>query len=116
MGDRGGRGTLGPGEPRLPVLTGRAWAFADDLAAADILPARFAALAAAETACRLFADLDGTLAARIARGDVLVAGVNLGRGAGGPAAAGALAAAGIVAGVVGSEVEDAQLELVAVGG
>jgi len=90
MGDRGGRGTLGPSEPRLPVLT-------DDLAAADILPARFAALAAAETACRLFADLDGTLAARIARGDVLVAGVNLGRGAGGPAAAGALAAAGMIA-------------------
>ena len=97
MGDRGGRGALGPSEPRLPVLTGRAWAFADDLAAADILPARFAALAAAETARRLFADLDGTLAARITRGDVLVAGVNLGRGAGGPAAAGALAAAGMIA-------------------
>src|SRR5438552_247374 len=97
MGDRGGRGALGPSEPRLPVLTGRAWAFADDLAAADILPARFAALAAAETARRLFADLDGTLAARIARGDVLVAGVNLRRGAGGPAAAGALAAAGVIA-------------------
>src|SRR5439155_550302 len=56
-----------------------------------------AALAAAGTARRLFADLDGTLAARIARGDVLVAGVNLGRGAGGPAAAGALAAAGMIA-------------------
>jgi len=97
MGDRGERGALGSAEPRLPVLTGRAWAFADDLAAADILPNRFAALAPAETVRRLFADIDGTLAARIAPGDVLVAGVNLGRGVGGVAAASALAAAGMIA-------------------
>jgi len=35
---------MGQREPRLPVLTGRAWTFTDDLAAADILPSRFAAL------------------------------------------------------------------------
>ena len=97
MGDRGERGALGAAEPRLPVLTGRAWTFADDLAAADILPIRFATLAPMETARRLFADLDGTLAARIAPGDVIVAGVNVGRGAGGAAAAAAIAAAGLIA-------------------
>jgi len=70
-------------EVRLPVLTGRAWAFADDLAAADILPARFALLPAAEGARRLFADLDATLAAQLRAGDVLVAGQQLGAGPGG---------------------------------
>ncbi|HZP40425.1 MAG TPA: 3-isopropylmalate dehydratase small subunit [Candidatus Binatia bacterium] len=81
----------------LPVLTGRAWAFADGLTAADILPARFAALPAAAAARRLFADLDATLAAAFRRGDVLVAGQHLGAGAEGPAAARALAAAGVIA-------------------
>jgi 3-isopropylmalate/(R)-2-methylmalate dehydratase small subunit len=83
--------------PRLPVLTGRALAFADDLAAADILPVRFAALTPAQAAGRLFADLDATLAAALARGDVLVAGQNLGHGVGGEAAARALVAAGVIA-------------------
>ncbi|HUE29628.1 MAG TPA: hypothetical protein VMR79_02070 [Verrucomicrobiae bacterium] len=89
-------------EVRLPVLTGRAWAFADDLAAADILPARFARLAAAEGARRLFADLDATLAAQLRAGDVLVAGQHLGAGPGGEEAARALAAAGVIAVVAGS--------------
>ena len=102
MGGRGERGALGTPEPRLPVLTGRVWAFADDLAAEDVLPARFAALAPADAARRLFADLDATLAARFAPSDVLVGGQNLGRGAGGPAAARALAAAGVIAVVAGS--------------
>src|SRR5213594_4731878 len=70
-------------EVRLPVLTGRAWAFADDLAAADILPARFALLPAPEGARRLFADLDAALAAQLRAGDVLVAGQQLGAGPGG---------------------------------
>lgn len=89
-------------EPRLPVLTGRAWTFADNLAAADILPVRFAALAAAAAAERLFADLDAGLAAAVRRGDVLVAGQNLGGGPGGVAAARALGAAGVIAVVAGS--------------
>jgi 3-isopropylmalate/(R)-2-methylmalate dehydratase small subunit len=84
-------------ELRLPVLTGRAWTFADDLAACDVLPARCATLAAADAARSLFADLDPTLAARLAAGDVLVGGQNLGRGPGGTAAARALAAAGVIA-------------------
>lgn len=83
--------------PRLPVLTGRAWAFADDLAASDILPARFAALLPKEAARRLFADLDAGLAGRMQVGDVLVAGQHLGQGTGGEAAARALAAAGMSA-------------------
>ena len=102
MGGRGERGALGTPEPRLPVLTGRVWAFTDDLAAEDILPGRFATLAPAEAACRLFGDLDAGLAARFAPGDVLVGGQNLGWGAGGPAAARALAAAGVTAVVAGS--------------
>jgi len=89
-------------EVRLPVLTGRAWAFADDLAAADILPARFALLPAPEGAGRLFADLDATLAAQLRAGDVLVAGQQLGAGPGGGEAARALAAAGVIAVVAGS--------------
>jgi 3-isopropylmalate/(R)-2-methylmalate dehydratase small subunit len=91
---------------RLPVLTGRAWTFADDLQAADILPARFAALAVVEARTRLFADLDASLAARLARGDVLVAGQNLGAGAGAAPAATALAAAGVIAVVATSLAPD----------
>jgi 3-isopropylmalate/(R)-2-methylmalate dehydratase small subunit len=86
---------------RLPVLTGRAWTFADDLQAADILPLRFAELVAGEARKWLFADLDASLAAQLVRGDVLLAGQNMGLGAGAAPAATALAAAGIVA-VVGT--------------
>ena len=86
---------------RLPVLTGRAWAFADGLRAEDILPLRFAMLAPGEARRHLFADLDATLAARLVPNDVLVAGQELGAGAG-AAAARALAAAGVIAVVAGS--------------
>lgn len=91
-----------PPPRRLPVLTGRAWTFADGLAAADILPERFAALPPAEAARHLFADLDAGLAASFAPGDVLVAGQSLGTGVGGASAARALGAAGIIAVVAGS--------------
>lgn len=87
---------------RLPVLTGRAWAFADNLAAAEILPERFGDLPAGEAAQGLFADLDDTLATEFADGDVLVAGQRLGHGAGGAAAARALGAAGVIAVVAAS--------------
>jgi 3-isopropylmalate/(R)-2-methylmalate dehydratase small subunit len=87
---------------RLPVLTGRAWAFADDLAAAEILPERFGALPPAQAAAHLFADLDPTLAAQLADGDVLVAGQWLGRGSAAAAAAHALQAAGVIAVVAAS--------------
>jgi len=89
-------------ELRLPVLTGHAWAFADNLTARDILPARFAGEAPAAAARRLFGDLDPGLAARLRAGDVLVAGHNLGAGPGGREAARALAAARLAAVVAGS--------------
>lgn len=84
-------------ELRLPVLTGRAWCFADALRAADILPERYAGLPAEEAVAHLFADLDPELAFDLRPGDVLVAGQNLGVGPGGESAARALAAAGFVA-------------------
>jgi 3-isopropylmalate/(R)-2-methylmalate dehydratase small subunit len=104
-----------PAEPRLPVLTGRAWAFADNLVAADILPVRFGALPPADAAVHLFADLDTGLAGRLQRGDVLVAGQNTGAGPGGAPAARALAAAGIVAVVAGSLAADFAEALLAAG-
>jgi 3-isopropylmalate dehydratase small subunit len=100
MGVPGDRGAVG--EPRLPVLTGRAWAFADNLAASDILPVRAVGMAPGDAARLLFADLDPTLAERIEPGDVLVAGYALGRGDAGAAVAQALAAAGVIAVVAGS--------------
>ena len=87
---------------RLPVLSGRAWTFADSLRADDILPARFHSLPAAEAARRLFADLDAGLAAEMRAGDVLVGGRDVGGGPGRGPAARALAAAGVIAVVVGS--------------
>jgi 3-isopropylmalate/(R)-2-methylmalate dehydratase small subunit len=91
-----------PAELRLPVLTGRTWAFTDNLAASDILPERFAALPPADAAGHLFADLDAGLAAEVRAGDVLVAGQNLGGGAYAPAAAHALKAAGVIAVIASS--------------
>ncbi len=93
---------LGANRPRIPVVTARAWSFSDGLRAADILPFTAADLAPAEAVRHLFAALDPTLAARVAPGDVLVAGQHLGGGPGGPAAARALRAAGFAAAVAAS--------------
>jgi 3-isopropylmalate/(R)-2-methylmalate dehydratase small subunit len=106
MGLRGADAPLGGGPPRLPVVTGRAWTFADGLHASDILPADAADLQPEAAATRLFAALDPALAARLEPGDVLVAGQQLGGGTGGTAAARALRAAGIVAAVAASYAED----------
>jgi 3-isopropylmalate dehydratase small subunit len=86
---------------RVPTLFGVALGFADRLGATDVLPDRFATLPPADAAAHLFADLDAGLAARLARGSVLVAGAGLGHGPGGAAAARALAAGGFVAVVAG---------------
>ena len=83
-------------EDALPTLTGRAWAFGMQLAAADVLPPRFAAASAADARAHLFADVDATLAARLAPGDVIVAEEQRG-GPGIPHAVAALAAAGVIA-------------------
>jgi 3-isopropylmalate/(R)-2-methylmalate dehydratase small subunit len=88
---------LGAAFPRVPVLTGRAWSFADGLRACDVLPLALADATPADAARQLFGALDPTLAARIEPGDVLVAGQQTGAGPGGVAAARALHAAGVVA-------------------
>ena len=96
-----GGGPLTPDpEARVPTLFGIALTFADRLAAVDILPARFAD--GGDATGRLFADLDADFAARIDAGSVLVAGYRLGHGAGGAAAARALADAGFIAIVAAS--------------
>ena len=97
------------------MLDGRAWAFADRLGAADVLPVRFHDVPPREAAARLFHDLDSTLAAALAPGDVLVAGRDLGHGAPGAPAARALAVAGIVAVVAGSFASDFDAALLAAG-
>ena len=102
MGLRDADRPLDATPPRLPVVTGRAWTFADGLRASDILPADASGLQPDAAAARLFAALDPALAARIDAGDVLVAGQQLGGGAGGMAVARALHAAGIVAVVAAS--------------
>src|SRR5262245_24658873 len=102
MGLRDADGPLDARPPRLPVVTGRAWTFADGLRASDILSADAADLPPASAVTRLFAALDPALAARLEAGDVLVAGQQLGGGAGGTAAARALRAAGIAAVVAAS--------------
>ncbi len=102
-------------ERRLPVLTGRAWTFADGLAAADILPLRCAQLDAGAAAAHLFADLDAGLAAAVRPGDVLVAGARLGHGPGGAAVAAALAAAGMIAVVAQSFADDFAARVLAAG-
>ncbi len=91
---------------RLPVLTGRAWTFADALAARDILPARYATLPVADAVARLFEDLDAGVAAALRPDDVLVAGQHLGAGPEGAAAARALKRAGMIAVVAASFAED----------
>ncbi|MGH7894905.1 MAG: hypothetical protein ACREQL_09560 [Candidatus Binatia bacterium] len=79
------------------MLFGHALAFADNLAAREILPSRAATLPAPEAARALFADLDAGLGARLEPGTVLVAGQRLGHGEGGVPAARALVGAGFVA-------------------
>ena len=86
-------GSVGDRPLRVPVHSGRAWSFTDNLRAQDVLPLRFATLPPEKAARRLFADLDAGLAERFTPGDVLVAGYNCGIGEGGPAAAAALAGA-----------------------
>ena len=90
---------MGPGEldeRRIPVLTGRAWCFADGLSAADILPEPD------EHGRQLFRTIDPSLAQRLAPGDVIVGGQLLGGGPGGGMAARALAEAGVIAVVAAS--------------
>ena len=89
-------------ERRIGTHSGRAWTFADHLSAAEILPLRYADMAAVEAAHHLFGDLDPSLAATVEEDDVLVAGHGLGRGQGGLAAAKALRVGGFRAVVAAS--------------
>jgi 3-isopropylmalate/(R)-2-methylmalate dehydratase small subunit len=74
-------------DDELPVMTGRAWVFADRLLAREI-----AASAAPQT---LFRALDPDLASRLSPGDVLVAGSECAIGDGARDAARALRAGGM---------------------
>lgn len=80
----------------LPTLTGRAWAFGMQLAATDVLPARFATMTTTDARAKLFADVDPTFAARLAAGDVIVADAQR-AGESTRLASAALAVAGVVA-------------------
>lgn len=102
MGLRDAGGSLGPSAARIPVITGRAWSFADGLRATDVLPLSAGDTPPGDATRLLFAALDPTLATRLAPGDVLVAGQQLGAGPGGLAAARTLRAAGIAAAVAAS--------------
>jgi 3-isopropylmalate dehydratase small subunit len=82
------------------------------LAATDVLPTRFANAAAAVARRHLFADLDAGLAARLARGDVLVVEEHTGTMDDARAAFTALALAGVttlVARAFGAGIESAAL-------
>jgi len=81
-------------ERRIPTHAGRAWAFADHLSAAEILPSRYHDVGPAVAAMHIFGDLDASLAARVEPGDLLVAGHQLGHGTGASAVAQALHAGG----------------------
>jgi 3-isopropylmalate/(R)-2-methylmalate dehydratase small subunit len=70
--------------------------FTHNLAAESILPARASSLPSATASHHLFADLSDDIAGRIAPGDILVGGENLGHGPGAVAAVAALRAAGVV--------------------
>jgi 3-isopropylmalate/(R)-2-methylmalate dehydratase small subunit len=77
----------------LPRFTGRAWVFMHNLAAETILPPAGRPLPPAGGRRHLFGDLDREIAGRIAEGDMLVGGENLGHGPGASAAVAALRAA-----------------------
>ncbi len=113
MGIPGDRRPLS--DVRLPVLTGRAWTFADRLRADEILPMACADALPADAARSLFAALDPQLASRLMAGDVLVAGYGLGAGPGGAPAARALRAAGLIAVVAGSFADDFDQAVLAAG-
>ncbi len=83
-------------EEPLPTLTGRAWSFGIQLAAADVLPPRFATAPIAEARAGLFADVDPSFASRLAPGDVVVAEEHRG-GETTRQGLAALAAAGVIA-------------------
>src|SRR5262249_56746325 len=97
-----GGGPRGPGGPGTRVPTGGAGGSAGGPGATAVRPTGGGEAPPATAARSLFAMLDPTLAARLAPGDVLVAGQQLGGGPGGTAAARALHAAGIVAVIAAS--------------
>lgn len=81
----------------LPTLDGRAWAFGLELTAAQILGEAHARLDPLHARPHLFATIDPTLAARLARDDIIVAETMIGTVAQARPALAALAAAGVTA-------------------
>jgi 3-isopropylmalate dehydratase small subunit len=93
-------------DEEIPVLTGRAWVFADRLRADEI---------AVDDRARPFAPLSAELAAGIERGDIVVAGSEFACGDGGVHAARALRRAGVVAVVARSFADEFFAETVRIG-
>jgi 3-isopropylmalate/(R)-2-methylmalate dehydratase small subunit len=112
-GDAGYGSIVARDEDELPVMTGRAWVFADFLRAEDIVPPGIRDLG--EAARSLFAALDEGLAAEIQRGDVLVAGSEFACGDGGVQAARALRRAGIAAVIARTFAAEFAAEAIAIG-
>lgn len=77
----------------FPVLTGRAWVFADSLRAEEIVPPGIEDLGLA--ARSLLRDLDPTFASRVSRGDLFVGGADFACGPGAVRSARALRRAGL---------------------
>jgi 3-isopropylmalate/(R)-2-methylmalate dehydratase small subunit len=97
----------------LPVVTGDAWVFADFLEARAVAPPEIRDLG--EAARALFRDLDPDLAAKIRRGDLLVAGSEFACGPGGAHVARTLRRAGIAAVIARSFAIEFAAEAVDVG-
>lgn len=97
----------------FPVLTGKAWVFADFLEAEEIVPAGVSDLG--EAVHLLFRDLDGDLAGQITRGDLLVAGSEFARGPGGLLVARTLRRVGVAAVIARSFAPEFAAEALAIG-
>jgi 3-isopropylmalate/(R)-2-methylmalate dehydratase small subunit len=97
----------------LPVLTARAWVFADRLQAAEIVPLELRDLG--EQARRLFGPLDPGFSGEVRRGDAIVAGSEFACGVGGEVVARVLRRAGIAAVIARSFAPSFAAEALAVG-
>ena len=79
------------------ILRGRALVFGDDVSTDQIIPGKYLKLTEEEAAKHVLEGIDPTFAARVRKGDLIVAGKNFGAGSSREYAASALRIAGIAA-------------------